>query len=126
MSVVLDASAVLAFLHEEPGGDRVSSVLDGANVSAVNWSEVIQKALQKGVDVDGMQQEFVALGVQFLDFTPRQAEIAAQLWTRTRGHGLSLADRACLALAIDKRLPVWTADRIWADLGLAIAMQVIR
>jgi PIN domain nuclease of toxin-antitoxin system len=126
VSVVLDASAVLAFLHEEPGGDRVSSVLDGANVSAVNWSEVIQKALQKGVDVDGMQQEFVALGVQFLDFTPRQAEIAAQLWTRTRGHGLSLADRACLALAIDKRLPVWTADRIWADLGLAIAMQVIR
>ncbi len=126
MSVVLDASAVLAFLHEEPGGDRVSSVLDGANVSAVNWSEVIQKALQKGVDVDGMQQEFVALGVQFLDFTPRQAEIAAQLWPRTRGHGLSLADRACLALAIDKRLPVWTADRIWADLGLAIAMQVIR
>ncbi|MCE5360924.1 MAG: type II toxin-antitoxin system VapC family toxin [Acidithiobacillus sp.] len=126
MSVVLDASAVLAFLHDEPGGDRVSSVLDGASISTVNWSEVVQKALQKGVDVDGMQQEFIALGVQFADFTPRQAEIAAKLWPQTRDHGLSLADRACLALAIDKELPVWTADRVWADLSLHIVMQVIR
>jgi len=126
MSVVLDASALLAFLHEEPGGERVSPVLEGAHVSAVNWSEVLQKALQQGVDIDGMQQEFVEVGVTFEPFTPEQAETAARLFTRTRDHGLSLADRACLALAMEMGLPVMTADRAWAGLGLDIEVDVIR
>ena len=126
MSVVLDASALLAFLHEEPGGERVSPVLEGAHVSAVNWAEVLQKALQQGVDIDGMQQEFVEVGVTFEPFTPEQAETAARLFTRTRDHGLSLADRACLALAMEMGLPVMTADRAWAGLGLDIEVDVIR
>ena len=126
MSVVLDASALLAFLHEEPGGERVSSVLEGAHVSAVNWSEVLQKALQLDVEIDGMQQEFVDVGVTFEPFTPEQAETAARLFTRTRGHGLSLADRACLALALEMGLPVMTADRAWARLGLDLEVDVIR
>ena len=126
MSVVLDASALLAFLHEEPGGERVSPVLEGAHVSAVNWSEVLQKALQQGVDIDGMQQEFVEVGVTFEPFTPEQAETAARLFTRTRDHGLSLADRACLALAMEMGLPVMTADRAWAGLGLDLEVDVIR
>ena len=126
MSVVLDASALLAFLHEEPGGERVSPVLEGAHVSAVNWSEVLQKALQLDVEIDGMQQEFVDVGVTFEPFTPEQAETAARLFTRTRGHGLSLADRACLALALEMGLPVMTADRAWARLGLDLEVDVIR
>ncbi len=126
MSVVLDASALLAFLHEEPGGERVSPVLEGAHVSAVNWSDVLQKALQQGVDIDGMQQEFVEVGVTFEPFTPEQAETAARLFTRTRDHGLSLADRACLALAMEMGLPVMTADRAWAGLGLDLEVDVIR
>ena len=126
MSVVLDASALLAFLHEEPGGERVSSVLEGAHVSAVNWSEVLQKALQLDVEIDGMQQEFVDVGVTFEPFTPEQAEIAARLFTRTREHGLSLADRACLALAMEKGLPVLTADRAWGRLKLDVAIEVVR
>ena len=54
MTLVLDASALLAWLHRESGGELVGTVLDGASISAVNWSEVIQKSLQKGVEVQGM------------------------------------------------------------------------
>ena len=64
--------------------------------------------------------------MSFERFTPRQAETAARLWSRTRNHGLSLADRACLALAMDKTLPVLTADRAWSELDLDIEIQVIR
>ena len=126
MGVVLDASALLAFLHEERGGERVSSVLEGAHVSAVNWSEVLQKSLQRDVDIDGMQQEFTEVGVIFEPFTPEQAEIAARLFTRTENHGLSLTDRACLALAVDKGLPVLTADRAWGRLKLDVTIEMVR
>ena len=126
MSVILDASALLAFLHDEPGGERISPVLEGAHVSAVNWSEVLQKSLQRDVDIDGMQQEFTEVGVIFEPFTPEQAETAARLFTRTRNHGLSLASCACLALAVDKGLPVLTADRAWGKLKLDVAIEVVR
>jgi len=126
MSVVLDASALLAFLHEEPGGERVSPVLEGAHVSAVNWSEVLQKSLQRDVDIDGMQQEFTEVGVIFEPFTPEQAETAVRLFTGIRNHGLSLADRACLALAVEKGLPVLTADQTWGQLKLDVAIEVVR
>lgn len=126
MSVVLDASALLAFLHDEPGGEKVSAVLEGARVSTVNWAEVLQKALQRDVDVAGMHQEFTQVGVSFEPFTAQQAETAASLWPRTRNHGLSLADRACLALAMDKQLPVLTADRAWTGLAMGIEIRVVR
>ena len=126
MSVVLDASALLAFLHEEPGGERVSPMLEGARVSAVNWSEVLQKSLQRGVNVEGMQQEFTEVGVIFEPFTPQQAEVTARLFVQTRNHGLSLADRACLVLAVDKGLPILTADRAWGRLKLDVDIEVVR
>lgn len=126
MSVVLDASALLTFLHEEPGGEAVSRALHGACVSAVNWSEVLQKSLHRNVEIEGMQRELIEVGVSFEPFTAEQAETAARLWSRTRNQGLSLADRACLALAIDKALPVLTADRAWGGLDLGIAVQVVR
>lgn len=126
MSVVLDASALLAFLHEEPGSDPVAHALEGAFVSAVNWSEVLQKSLHRKVEIEGMQQEFIEVGVSFEPFTPQQAETAARLWSRTRLHGLALADRACLTLAMDKALPVLTADRAWSELALDIEIRVVR
>lgn len=126
MSVVLDASAMLAFLQDEPGGERVSAALEGALVSAVNWSEVIQKSLQRNTHTAGMRQEFADIGVSIEAFSPHQAEIAAGLWPHTTGYGLSLGDRACLALAMDKKLPVLTADRAWGELGLEVPIEVIR
>jgi len=126
MTVVVDASALLAYLHDEPGGSAVAEVLDGAWMSCVNWSEVLQKALHRDVDIEGMEQEFIDIGLNFVPFTTHQAEIASLLWQQTRKHGLSLVDRACLALSIDKNLPVLTADRAWRELNLDVKISVLR
>lgn len=126
MTRVLDASALLAFLHDEPGAEAVGQALDGALVSPVNWAEVLQKSLARRADVSGMRDEFVDLGVKFEPFTAAQAETAARLWESTRQLGLSLADRACLALAIEKRAAVLTADRAWTGLRLAVEIRALR
>ncbi len=126
MRVVMDASALLAFLHGEPGDAAVISRLEGALVSAVNWSEVLQKSLRLGVDVEGMEEEFQDMGITFEAFTPAQAQTAARLWEAVPKAGLSLADRACLALALESGLPVMTADRAWRHLSLGLDIQLIR
>ncbi|MDP1698382.1 MAG: type II toxin-antitoxin system VapC family toxin [Xanthomonadaceae bacterium] len=126
MALVLDASSLLSFLHDEPGADRVWSALSGAMVCAVNWSEVVQKSLQRQANITGMRQEFTEAGVVFVPFTAEHAEIAALLWDKTRAFGLSLADRACLALAMERQLPILTADRAWSGLSLGLDIQFIR
>jgi len=126
VALVLDASSLLAFLHKEPGAEQVWSALSGALVGAVNWSEVVQKSLQRQADVTGMRQEFTEAGVVFVPFTAEQAEIAAHLWDTTRAFGLSLGDRACLALAVERQLTVLTADRAWSKLSLEVDIQFIR
>lgn len=126
MSLVIDASALLALLNQEPGGEQVLQRLDGAIMSAVNWSEVVQKALHRGVDTGGMQAEVQQLGLHIEAFTPAQAECCAALWSTTRQHGLSLADRACLALAQQHSASVLTADRAWTRLGLDLDIQLLR
>ncbi len=126
MTAVLDASALLAFLHAEPGGERVSRVLDGGLVSTLNWAEVLQKSLHRQAEIDGMQQEFMDIGLVFEPFSASQAEIAARIWVETRQLGLSLADRACLALALELEAEVLTADRTWADLDLGPRIVLIR
>ncbi len=123
---VLDASALLALLQQEQGANSVVTVLQEAAVSAVNWSEVIQKSLAYGIDTDQMQDEFEALGVDFIPFTISQAEAAAQLWEQTKILGLSLGDRACLALAMEQQAIAITADKVWAQLNIGISIQVIR
>ena len=122
---VTDASAMLATLHGEPGADAVAMILATTIVSAVNWSEVAQKARAHGVNVDGLQEELTHLGVGFVPFTTAEAEIAAELWHRG-ARSLSLADRACLATAIARGVPVVTADRAWSDLVLEVEVKVIR
>ena len=126
MSAVVDASALLAWLHDEPGAECVAAVLDGALVSAVNWSEVVQKLLQRGADIEGMDADVVELGVTIEPFTAAHADVGARLWAKTRKAGLSLADRACLALAQDRALPVLTADQAWMALGLDTEIVLIR
>ena len=83
MTCVLDASALLALLHDERGADRVEAALEGALISTVNWAEVIQKSVAHGVNVDGMHEELLGTGVTFEVFTQPQAEIAGRLWTAT-------------------------------------------
>ena len=122
---VVDASALLAMLQGEPGTDAVAMVLGTTVVSAVNWSEVVQKARSGGVDVRGLAEDMAHLGVEFAAFTTAEAEVAADLWHRG-ARSLAFADRACLATAVVRRLPVVTTDRAWAALDLGIEVQVIR
>ncbi len=126
MSTVVDASALLAFLHKEPGAEKVEAALDGARISAVNWAEVMQKALRQNVDTTGMQAAFIELGVHFEPFTPTQAETAAQLWKAGKALGLSLADRACIALASELNLPILTGDRAWTRLEIDVEIVLFR
>ena len=126
MSVVLDASALLAYLQDEPGGEHVRAVLPRAVMSAVNWTEVIGKAREEGVDTQGLREDLESLGLAFEPFSVVQAEIAGRLEERTRRHGLSLGDRACLALGMDRGEPVCTADRAWTQPHLGVEVETIR
>jgi PIN domain nuclease of toxin-antitoxin system len=123
---VIDASALLAYLHDEPGGSRVGDRLDGALMSSVNLCEVLQKAKQFGADTTGLDEDLAELGIRIEPFSTQHALIAADLWQTTRACGLSLADRACLALATEHEAPVLTADRAWGELELPIIVEVIR
>jgi len=123
---VIDASALLAYLHGETGGSRVSECLDGALLSSVNLCEVLQKARQYGADAVGLDEDLTELGVQIVPFGREHAALAADLWQSTRGCGLSLADRACLALAMANEIPVLTADRAWMGLALPVTVELIR
>lgn len=123
---VLDASALLAFLNDEPGGEVVEGVIDVAALSTVNWAEVVQKALDRAIDVEDLQPDLEALGLTIVPFTAAQAEQTARLRAVTRSAGLSLGDRACLALASELGLPALTTDRIWSELPLSVEVRVVR
>ena len=99
-TVVLDASALLAYLREEPGAEVVDGLLADARMTSVNWAEVVQKSLSAGVDVEGMQEDLQALGMRVEPFLPVDGERAGRLWPLTRQQGLSLGDRACLSLGL--------------------------
>ena len=121
---VLDASALLAYLHLEPGAEAVE--LRDAAVSAVNWCDVVERAARGGADVAGLRAHVGAHGCLILDFDAACAEAAAALWPVTRSGGLSLGDRACLALAAELGVPAVTADRAWAGLDVGVEVVVVR
>lgn len=123
---MLDASALLAVLNEEPGADVVEPLLAGALLSSVNWSEVVQKAMARGVVVDGMRDDVESAGVVIVAFAPDDAERTAAVWWEAPRAGLSLGDRACLALARARGGVAVTADRSWADLDVDVSVQVVR
>lgn len=111
--IVVDSSAVLAYLQDEPGADLVRSALvDGAAISAANWSEVAQKVRR----ADAWQiarSLLLGYSLQIVSVSVDDAEAAAALWMP--GSTLSLADRLCLALGARLQLPVLSADRAWFD-----------
>ncbi|MBE9079544.1 type II toxin-antitoxin system VapC family toxin [Romeria aff. gracilis LEGE 07310] len=126
MTAVLDASALLAFLLDEPGQDQVDDALSGATISAVNWSEVLQLLVRRGEAVDGCRNDLEALGLSIVTFDAETAETAAQLWLEGRPYGLSLGDRACIALGKALEGPILTADQIWATAFPNLPIQLIR
>ena len=123
---VLDASALIALLRDEPGADMVERLLGRAVVSAVNWTEVLQRYRAAGVATADKRESVEALGVKIERFTSDDADTVAELWQPTRPAGLSLADRACLALARRLDLPAHTADRDWRKLDVGVEVVLIR
>jgi ribonuclease VapC len=123
---VLDASAVLALLRGEPGADAVAALWPGVRVSAVNLSEVAAKLADRGAGEEEIRDTLAELELRVEPFDGEDAIAAGLLRPPTRSDGLSLADRACLALAVRLGLPVVTADRRWTELGLPVEVRAIR
>jgi PIN domain nuclease of toxin-antitoxin system len=115
---VLDASAVLALLNQEPGKDQVEAVIIEAVISAVNASEVLTKLIDAGMSIDEAKEVFDLLSISVIDLSKNLAEKAASLRDITRKKGLSLGDRCCLALGLHLGIEVVTAEREWAKLKL--------
>jgi ribonuclease VapC len=126
---VLDSSALLAILHQEPGAEifsRQFHLLENATMSTVNVAEAYGKLVGRGIGPEDAWEAVLAPIPEVLDFDKEQAKIAGRLQLQTRSLGLSLGDRACLALGITLNAPVYTADRAWKNLKLKIAIHVIR
>lgn len=125
-SYILDASAVLAAFFAEPGAERVAERMGGALISAANYSEVVAKLVDRGTPADQILEIMAQLDVEVVPVDRGQATAAGLLRGDTRGAGLSLGDRMCLALAMSRKGVAVTADRAWSQLTLDVAVEVVR
>ena len=126
-SVVLDASALLALLNQEPGVEKLTpELMSGAAMSTVNLAEVQSKLVAQGVLPDDAWEAAITPIREVVPFTPEHARLAGDLVTKTRRLGLSLGDRACSALGLALNLPVYTADKSWKKLKVGPGIRAIR
>ena len=121
---MFDASAVLALLFGEPGAEQVKSFLPGGVIGAANLVEVLTKLIDRGLPWHAAEQAVDSLGLQLIAMNGVQARYAAELREATRAAGLSLGDRACLALAAELERPALTADRGWAVIAAAVKVPI--
>ncbi len=125
--IVLDASAMLAVLNREPGSEKLTpQMLSHAAGSTVNLAEVHTKLVSRGGDPDEAWEDTLSAVHEPVEFTAEHARIAGDLVTQTRLLGLSLGDRACLALGTALHAPVYTTDRSWKKLTIGVRIHVIR
>jgi ribonuclease VapC len=115
VTAVIDASVVLAWLQDEPGGDAAERYLVDGMIGAANWAEVLQKSLQHGAQPGLVARLLTSFGLQVVDVTAEDGERAADLWVP--GSTFSLADRLCLALGLRLGLAVVTTDRAWESVA---------
>jgi PIN domain nuclease of toxin-antitoxin system len=124
--IVFDASAALAIISHEPGETLARRFLGAAAISTVNYAEVIGRLVADGLAEPNAVRAVDRLGLEVAPFTIEQARAAGFLRATTRALGLSLGDRSCLALALERQLPVLTADRQWSALRLPLQVILIR
>lgn len=115
---VLDSSAVLALMFQEPGMERVEEILDKSVIGRVNTTEVLTKLVERGASLNEAVENLSELGIPVVELDEPQSTIIAQLRLQTKHLGLSLGDRACLALAIKENAIAATADRNWTQLNV--------
>jgi ribonuclease VapC len=123
---VLDSSAVLALLNDEPGADAVAGVLTEAIISTVNVAEVISKLVERGSSLEQAKRALQTIGIQAVDFTVSLAERTGAMRLASRKRGLSLGDRACLALAQQEGIVALTCDRNWLEAIAGVDVRLIR
>lgn len=124
--IVLDASAVLAFVLREPGHEKVAAVLHACCMSAVNLLEVLRRVARDGHDPVQAYEQLHESPIEFVPFDAQQAVAAVALTSEGYRLGLSLGDLACLGLGLARDLPVLTADRAWTRIAAPPRVECIR
>ncbi|ODU24594.1 MULTISPECIES: type II toxin-antitoxin system VapC family toxin [unclassified Sphingopyxis] len=123
---VLDASAVLAVIQEEPGAERIEAHLDTGCISAVNLAEIVGKLQDRGLGDNEIDELIALLDLDTRILDKEGAVFMGKLRQSTKVAGLSLGDRACLALAHSLGATAITMDRAWKDLEIGVAIEVAR
>lgn len=124
--IILDASALLAFLRRELGHEIVTAQLGQACISAINFAEVLARMSVLGIAPRDLRLQLDSTGLRVIDFDVAQSVIVAEIREPMRRAGIGIADCCCLALGMHLALPVLTADRAWTTLGLGVTVQLIR
>ncbi len=126
MPAVLDASAVLALILNEPGASAVEPYVGTGLLSVVNYSEVVARLSDRGAPAELIRTQIDVLEMTLVGFDQQIAFVAGLLREATKHHGLSFADRACLATAAHLGVPTMTADQEWAELDIGVEVALIR
>lgn len=126
MSVILDASAMLALIFDETGAEIVAPQARTSRILSVNFSEVLQRVISIDGNPERAEEAADRLEIGIVLFDRRLARITAELREKTSFMGASFADRACLALGLVTRLPILSSDQDWRKLDLGIDIRMIR
>lgn len=124
--IILDSSALIAFLLREPGHETAALHRANSSMSSVNFSEVLTRMSRDEISPRTLAPRLIALGLTIIDFDAAQAVVAAGIGGLAQAHGVGRAECCCFALALHRSAPVLTADRAWTSLGFDIAVHLIR
>lgn len=126
VEAVLDASALIALLRKEPGAEKVAAVLTRSCISSVNLAETYGKMVEYGKRLEDVAYHVERLCIPVVPFHGEHAQLAASFWKQTRSVGMSLGDRACLALALQSGLPAYTTEEDWLKCDVGVQVVKIR
>ena len=123
---VMDSTALIAVVYQEPGYERVVEILDKSAISAVNLAEIINKLVLRGAPAEAVRDTLLKLELKVEDWSEAMAYRSAEFTRFNKSHGLSLGDRACISLALKTSLPAFTTEEAWERSNLGIKLVKIR